>query len=81
MAMGMHMTNTGTTIPVMDTGSIILMATTVFIMSGGIPGGGIGTGGGATGVIISVGISSTVDSMWSGMRMVAGGGVPDMAAG
>ncbi len=66
---------------VMDTGFIIPMATTAYTMSGSIPGGGIGIGGIAAGATILTGTSSVPDSMWSGMRMVVGGGGRGMEDG
>ena len=55
------------------TGYIIHTGTTVSTTFGGIHGGGVGTGRDATGVTISTGISFMLDSMLSGIKMVAGG--------
>jgi len=82
MMMVIGMMNIGKmSIGVTATGCIIHMDTTVFVLSGGIHGGGIGIGGSAIGAIISVGISFTMDSMLYGMMMVAGGLDHDMVAG
>ncbi len=66
---------------VMSIGSIILMAIIVSIMSGIIPGGGIGIGGVATGATTLTGTSSVPVSILSGMRMDAGGGDQGMGDG
>ena len=82
MKMNTGMTSTGMiTTGMTVTGCIIHMDTTVYIMSGGIPGGGIIIGGGHIGAITSTGISSTVDFMWYGMKTAAGGSGPDTADG
>ena len=76
------MTSTGKMVTgVTAIGNIIHMDTTVCIMSGGIRGGGMSSGGGAIGVITSHGISSIVDSTLFGLMMAAGGSGRDMVAG
>jgi hypothetical protein len=68
------MMNTGMIlIGVMATGYIIPMDTIVFVMCGGIHGGGITIGGDAIGVTISPGISIIVGFTLSGMRVAVGG--------
>ena len=62
-------------------GSIIRMGTTVSIMSGGIRGIVIGIGGGAIGIITSIGIFSTQVSTLCGMIVDAGGSDRAMVAG
>jgi hypothetical protein len=62
-------------------GCITHMDTTVYIMYGGIHGGGIITGGIAIGAITSIGISFTRASMLCGMKMVVGGLDQDMVTG
>jgi hypothetical protein len=54
-------------------GYITHTGTTVSTTCGGTHGGGIGTGYGAIGVTTSIGISFMLDSMLSGIKMVAGG--------
>jgi hypothetical protein len=62
-------------------GYIIHTGTTASTTFGGIHGGGVGTGRGAIGATISIGISSMLDSMLSGIKMVAGGSDHGMVIG
>lgn len=76
------MMNTGKTITgVTAIGPITRMGTTVSIMFGGIHGGGIRIGGGAIGIITSIGIFSTQVSTLCGMTVVVGGSDRAMVAG
>lgn len=82
MAVITGMMNTG----MITTGAIITgfttpMVTTAFTMYGGIRGGGTGIGGELAGVITGTGISFMPDSMWSGIKVDAGGSVRVMVAG
>jgi hypothetical protein len=62
-------------------GFVIHMDTTVYVLCGGIHGGGIIIGGGAIGADTFTGISFIVDTMLYGMNMVAGGTDLGMVAG
>lgn len=77
MDTGMMSTGKMTTI-LTATGRIIRMDTTVYVLCGGIHGGGIGSGGVQVGAIASVGISSTADSIQCGTTVVLGGTDRDM---